>query len=270
MNIIEKKDIDFDSLSKYECTVHTESNLFYDDNYMYKMFNEDASKSYLLRKKVKLEALSDGTPLDSAILPIDIIMDNKVLSGYTMNYIKNATPIFKFNSKNNSINDFFRLMYGVSLSLRNIHNDPRNIVVGDLSISNIIFDENMKHYFSDFDSVMIGKLHEDRVPLALDRYARRCGLNRYDINKSTDRLCLILATLFVVFNKSIEEVSMREYDKTAEKVETIKNMRQIVVELKKHNAPVSDFPYLDELISDSVSQTKKKIKTTTENIQNIR
>ena len=237
---------------------------------MYKMFNEDASSFYLLRKKVKLEALSDGEPLDSAILPNKIIMDNKLLSGYIMNYIKNATPIFCFFSKNKNINAFFKLMNDVSLSLRNIHNDPRNIVIGDLSISNIIFDENMKHYFVDFDSVMIGKLNEDRVPFALERYARRCGLNKYNIDRSTDRLCLILATLFVVFNKSIEEVSMREYDEVSERIETLKNMREIVLEMKKYNALIPNFPYLDELISPSVFQNKKKIKSTSKNIQNIR
>ena len=263
MNIIDKKDINFDKLSIYKCPANSESKLFYDKHNMYKMFN-DTNNIYLLRKKLKLEILSDGEKIDSAVLPDSIIMSDRSLSGYAMKRISDGVPIFDFTSKNRNVNLFLNMMNNVSLSLRNIHLDPRNIVIGDLSISNIIFDKNMKHYFIDFDSVMIDKIIADRVPYSLDRYAKRCGIYKYDINKNTDRLCLILSTLFILFSKSIEEVSKKEYDEKAEKIETLKNMREIVLEIKKYNNIIPELPYIDELIITN----KKKIKTI--NTKNIR
>lgn len=259
MDIIQKKDIDFNSLLVYDSPANSESILFYDDDYMYKMFKEK-DDIHLLRKKLKLELLSLGGSIDSAILPESMIMDDKRLSGYKMQLINTATPIFDFCSKSRNVNDFLRLMYGVSLSLRNIHNDPRKIVVGDLSISNIIFDENMKHYFIDFDSVMIGKIPADRVPYSLERYARKCGISKYDVSKDTDKFCLFLSFFFVIFRKSIEEVSMREYDAVSEKVESLRNMREIVLEIKKYKYLLLNLPYLDEIISSNIFINKRKIR----------
>jgi len=259
MEVLQKKDINFNSLFVYESPANSESVLFYDDDYMYKMF-KDTNTTYLIRKKLKLEMLADGGSLDSAILADSAIMDVRKLSGYRMHNVSDGTPIFDFCSKNRNINAYLRLMYNVSKSLRNIHNDPRNVVIGDLSVSNIIFDENMKHYFVDFDSVMIGKLSADRIPFALERYARKCGINKYSINRDTDRLCLFLTFFFVVFRKSIEEVSMNEYDIMAEKIETLKEMRPIVVELKKYNSLMPNLPYLDEMISSNVFAAKKRVR----------
>lgn len=258
MNVIEKQNIDFNNLTRYDCLVHTESELFYDDDYMYKMFRTDKNTKsiYLLRKKVKLESLCDGQLLDNVILPNSVIMHNGSLSGYRMKFVKNAIPIYDFISEDKSFDSFFELMYDVSLTLRNIHNDPRNIVVGDFSISNIIFDEYMNHYFVDFDSVGIGNLPVDRVPFSLERYARRCSINKYNINKNTDRLCLLFTTLFTVFDKSIEFVSMREYDKMIEQCQMLKYIRDIVLEIKKYNSIIPEIPYLDEM----VISCKKKIK----------
>lgn len=259
MEILQKKDINFNNLFWYECPANSESNLFYDDDYMYKMFKEE-NRAYLIRKKLKLEMLSDGGPMDNAVLANAMIMEYRMLSGYRMDKIVDGLPIFEFCTKSKNINDFLRLMYNVSLSLRNIHDDPRNIVIGDVSISNILFDKDMKHYFVDFDSVMVDKLPADRVPFALERYAKKCGLERYDINRSTDRLCLMLAFFFVVFRRSIEKVSMMEYDEAAEKVETLRNMREIVVEIKKYRTFLPDLPYLDEMVSSDVFQNKKRVK----------
>lgn len=259
MEIIREEDIDFIKLKRLYCKVNSESIIFYNKTKLYKMFKE-LSNWQLRRKKTKIELLHDGGELKDVVMPKEQIVNGIYLSGYTMDNIKNSIPIFDFTSRSKSINEFLNLIYRVSLSLRTIHNDPRNIVVGDLSFSNIIIDENMKHYFVDFDSCMIDKIPMDRIPAILDDYTKKRNIRLREINQDTDKFCLMLSTLYTIFRKDIDHVTMTEFDEKAERVNTLKNMREIVLDIKKNGNKIPNVPYIDEVIAKSTLSTKKRIK----------
>lgn len=257
MEIIRERDIDFSNLKKLKCDVNSESRLYYDEDTIYKMF-KNLSFKHLRRKQKKIELLSDGAVLNSVVMPNQQILKGFVLSGYTMDYINDSLPLFEFTRRSQNVYVFLQLVRRLSLSLKEIHNDPRNIIVGDLSFSNIIFDDDFKHYFVDFDSCMIDGISSDRICFLLSDYINKRGKYRIDINENTDRLSLILCTLYTIFLKQIDEISMYDFDMVADKVEMLKNMRNIVLEIKKYGKIIPDVPYLDEIIP--ITKIKKQIK----------
>ena len=257
MEVIQKETIDFSDLHKISCRANSESNLYNDGEVLYKIFKKIPYR-HLRRKKEKIELLSNGIELNNVVLPKDIIVSGSLLSGYTMDYKKEAIILFEFVKRSKNINEFLKLVYNVSQTLREIHNDPRNIVVGDMSFSNVIFDKNFEHYFVDFDSCMIDGIPSDRISFLLSDYTVTRRIYNFDINKNTDRLSLILCMLHTIFAEEIDEISMYDYDYVSERVETLKNMREIVLEIKKNKKHIPEVPYVDELIK---TQNKKRVKT---------
>jgi len=256
MDIIRKADIDFKSLQRLKCRANSESNLYSDGENLYKIF-KGLMPMQLRRKERKIEMLGDGTKIDNVILPESKIMDGNLLSGYNMMYVKDALILFEFAKRSKNINDFFRMVYEVSLTLRKIHNDPRNIVVGDLSFSNIIFDKNFNHYFVDLDGCMIGDIPSERLCFLLWDYVKYRGMYRFDVNKNSDVFSLMLCTLHTIFGVSVDNISMYDYDFISERVENLRNIRKFVVEMKKKNNFLPEVPYMDEVIK---IPSKKKIK----------
>ena len=110
-----------------------------------------------------------------------------------MKYISDANTFRKYRNNNS----FILLLYIISLSLKKIHTDPRNIVIGDLHFGNIIIDSNLNHYFIDMDSCMIDGLLPERLPNIIVSYANNRGNFWFDISRETDKLCMFLL-LFTV------------------------------------------------------------------------
>lgn len=256
MDIIRSEDIDFSRLRKLKCRANTESDLYCDGESLYKTF-KGLNLSGFRRKERKIDLLSDGCQIDNVIMPKSKIMSGSLMTGYGMDYVKDSLILFEFVKKNKNINDFLRLIYDVSLTLRKIHDDPRNIVVGDLSFSNIIFDDNYKHYFVDFDGIMIDDIPSERISFLLDDYTKLRGMYRFKVDRNTDTFSLMLCTLHTIFGEEIDNMSMYDYDFVAERVETLKNIRQFVVEMKKRNNYFPEVPYMDEVIK---VPCKKKVR----------
>lgn len=257
MNIINKEDIDFRKLIKLKCRANNESRLYHNDDELYKIY-KGLLRNELRRKNKKIELLSDGANIDNVILPKDKIMSENILSGYSMDYVKGSLILFEFAKRSKNVNDFLRVIYEVSLTLRKIHNDPRNIVVGDLSFSNIIFDKEFNHYFVDFDSVKIDDIPSDTISFLMDDYTKIRGMYRFKVSKETDIFSLMLCTLHTIFGEEIDKISMYDYDLVAERVETLKNIRNIVIEMKKYNRYIPEVPYMDDIIK---LPSKQRIKT---------
>ena len=256
MDVVGREDIDFSSLRKLNCRANSESNLYYGGDTLYKIF-KGLNPIELRRKERKIELLHDGDKIDNVVMPKSKVINGNLISGYSMDYIKDSLILFEFAKKNKNINDFLRLIYDVSLTLRKIHDDPRNIVVGDLSFSNIIFDEKFKHYFVDFDGCMINGISSERISFLLNDYTRLRGIFRFNVNKSTDMFSLMICTLHTIFGEEIDKVSMYDYDFVSERVETLRNIRKLVIEIKKRNNFIPEVPYMDEVIKVS---GKKRVK----------
>lgn len=256
MDIIRRDDIDFSKLQKLKCRANSESNLYSDEEILYKMF-KGLTPIGLRRKERKIELLGEGQQIDNVIMPNSKVIDGNLMFGYGMDYIKDSLILFEFAKRNKNINDFLRLIYDVSLTLRKIHEDPRNIAVGDLSFSNIIFDKNYRHYFVDFDGCMIDDFPSEKISFLLADYTKVRGMYRFSVDKNTDIFSLMLCTLHTIFGEEIDKVSMYDYDFVSERVETLKNIREFVVEMKKHNNFIPEVPYMDEVIK---VPSKKRIK----------
>lgn len=253
MVTLDIRDIDFSELEIFNGVNSTESTLFYDEHYFYKLFDNNFDGR---NKEKKLLLLNDGDKIPDVVIPDILIKNNGLMSGCVMERIKDANSLSKY--KNSNV--FIMLLYVVSQSLKKIHSDPRNIVIGDLHFNNIIIDSNIKHHFIDIDSCMIDGISADRLPISLKHYILNRGNFKFDVSKNTDKLCLILAMISALFGKSIDSLCMDEYDDKAEQVYTLKNMRNIFVELKNNNNCIVNVPYLHELISINDFPAFKKVR----------
>lgn len=256
MNVIRKEDLSFNNFKKLKCRANSESDLYSDGEKIYKIFKKITPRE-LKRKERKIELLADGNKIENVILPESKIVNGSLISGYSMDYVKDSMILFEFAKKNKNLNDFLKVVYEVSLTLRKIHDDSRKIVVGDLSFSNIIFDKDFNHYFVDIDGSMIGDIPSERISFLLSDYTVLRGMYRFNVDKNSDVFSLMLCTLHTIFGIEIDKVSMYDYDFISEKNETLKNMREYVVQMKKKNNYIPNVPYMDEIIK---LPSKKRVK----------
>lgn len=257
MEVLDIREMDFNKLKLFDDIISTESSLYFDDELFYKFF-DSFNKADVNNKRNKLLLLNDGDNSFDAVIPNILINNGNITCGCAMPNIKDAFPLFKY--RNSGI--FILLLYAVSLSLKKIHNDPRNIVVGDLHFNNILVDKNGKHYFIDFDSCKIGNISQDRLPTTLMEYVNNRGKFQFDVNVETDKLAMFLSTINALFGKKIDTLSIKEYDEKAEQLYTLKNMRNYFLEVKNNGTIICDVPYMSELISiNDFPGSKIKIRT---------
>lgn len=242
MEILDIRDIDFSKLIILNYIRSSESTLYCDDELFYKLYDNLLTAS---RKTKKLLLLNDGEIVPDAVIP-NILIKNKCINyGCAMNNIKNSSGLIKYKNSDK----FIFLVNNVSISLEKIHSDPRRIVVGDLHFNNILVDTNGKHYFVDFDSCMVDGIPQDRLPKNFMNYVYNRGNFKFKVGSDTDKLCMFLSVLGALFGKDIDDLTMNEYDERAEKLTTLRNMRNYVMEIKNNSNTIPEVPYLHELIS---------------------
>ena len=248
------EDINLDDLPILNSGGHQESTLFHDDTTVYKIF-DDLTDSERNRKQTKVELLGDGGPLPLTIMPQDELVYGIFgdrFEGYSMDYIKDAkTLYYAFTREKNYISSFLYIMNIVSQAIKNIHSDPRNIVISDVHADNIILDKQLNPYLIDMESAKIDGIKNDTMPLSLKQYLSNRNLysqkEQFVTTKNTDRLCLIMMTLGIIFRTNIDKLSLYEFDKKTEQIETLKNMRNLVIEIQK-SVQIPEVPYIHELI----------------------
>ena len=262
MEKIELNQISLEKLRKISGKKNLESNIYHDGSIAYKIF-KNMSKEALDIKERKIELLDAGDPLPKTVMPISKIVSGDLFSGYSLKYIKDTRTLYVLYTKTKDINLFFQILSIVSETVEKIHQDPRNIIIGDLHLDNILVDNDFNPYFIDIDSCQIDRIPNETIPSSLGVYRYNRALDWLDATKSQDRLCLVLCSLGLIFKKHIDFVSLREYDKKAEEIETLRNMRELVLEIKKSKG-IPNMPYIHELIasSDTVRRpnTRKKIQ----------
>ncbi len=241
MKILDIRDIDFNELEMLD-VLSSESTLYYDEKLFYKLYD---NLQNIQRKEKKILLLNDGNNEFDAVIPHILIKNRLITYGCAMERIKNTNSLIKY--KKSDI--FILLLYAVSLSLKKIHNDPRNIVVGDLHFNNILIDNKGRHHFIDFDSCMIDGIPHDRIPNNFMEYVGNRGNFEFKVGQDTDKLCMILSFINSLFGKGIDSLSIDEYDEKAEKIYTLKNLRDIVLGIKNNSFGIPCVPYLHEIIS---------------------
>lgn len=259
MERIQLNSINFDKLKKINCEHHLESELFHDNKKAYKIFYE-YPKYKLVKKERKIELLHDGTKLPHVVTPIDKLDNDSQFIGYTMKYIYDSIPLYDIKRRNRDRKLLFKIISTISKSLQTIHTDPRNIMVGDLNFNNIILDRSFNPYFIDFDSCKIDGLENETIPAILGGYFQNRNIKIPATNQNTDKISLLLSVLDIIFEKDIAYITMYEYDKKAEYIKTLRNMRTLVLEMKK-TRKVPTVPYVHDLIEKSDIQPKRKKRT---------
>ena len=253
MRKIYLEDIDFDTLEKISGASHKESTLFYDKNTIYKLF-DDLSDSERRRKETKVELLGDGTQLPLTVMPKDKIVYgflNDRFEGYSMDYISDSTTLLKAFTRNKKIYLFIYLINNISKAIEKIHKDPRNIVISDLHAKNFILDKNFNPYIVDIESAKIDGIKNDTISLSLHNYLSNRNLyTNIETTPNTDRLCLLMMSLNIIFGKDIDKISQYEYEEKAEQLATLRNMKELVLEIKK-SSNIPEVPYIHESIQYS-------------------
>lgn len=256
MKKINLANIDLTKLPQLNDSPHLESDLYHNDEIVYKIFkNFDEYK--INKKQRKIELLRDGNSLPNVLMPIDNLYFNDTFFGYTMKYIMDSITLFNFNARSKDIKIFLQILTTISKSLKEMHQDPRDIIIGDLNFDNIILDKNYNPYFCDIDSCKINGLLNETNPAIVVSYLKNRRISNIDTNRNKDRLSLLLSTLYMIFKKHIDELSIYEFDKKAEHLETLRNIRNLILEIKKYQN-IPEVPYIHELISPSDIETKKE------------
>ena len=149
MNKIKVHDIDF-SVLNVMAHQGSKSIIYEDDNICYKMLDLDYFFPYELNILERKLMDMDGIGINNVYLPVDLIVDNDRLVGWTLNKFKNSIPIYdKFSSQFLDFKELFECVLKASLILREIHKNK--IICHDLSFDNILVDNNGNVAFCDLD-----------------------------------------------------------------------------------------------------------------------
>lgn len=244
MEKISIRDLDFNKLT-YKNYHNEESDIYIGDNKLYKLFKY-FDYEQLENKEKKIELLNNKDLDKRIIIPDIIITQNDCFRGCGMDYIDNTIQLFDYKKHYSDLNNFMKIVNSVSNVLENsIHKN--NIVVCDLSFSNIIIDEKLNPYFIDFESCSIDNIEPEVISTLVYYYYRHRKI-KININKNIDKLSLILYILYIIFRKKIENISLYEYDELKEQIYFLEELKELFLELKKQERFIPDVPYISEFI----------------------
>lgn len=136
-------------------------------NHVIKIFKEDKIDmgfkidiiSKILDKAGKIKNINNRDENYQYIIPEQLIIDNntKTIVGYKMKKVK-GFPISDLKNKTRVKKlgftriDIIKILISIGKGIETLHNEL-NIFIGDLNGRNILFDENKKIYFLDFDGM---------------------------------------------------------------------------------------------------------------------
>jgi len=244
MKKIKLEDINFSLLRKLD-EQGTESAIYTDGDVCYKMLNNlyPEEKDELYRKIIDTE----GLELDNVILPIDLIIKNEKLVGYTMKYIQNSTALYDlFSGRYIDSKKLFDYLNKVSIILRKLH--QKEIICQDLNFGNILVADN-DIFLCDFDSYSYSKYESPFVSLRLKKFINGYRKEAICINKNLDRISILLSLYDLIFFKEIQKITKKQHNLLSEHLETFKNCRIYIEKMINRNASLPEIPYIDELIN---------------------
>ena len=70
-----------------------------------------------------------------------------------------------------------------------------------------------------------------------------------EVNKDTDRLCLMLLSLIMPFyNKCFDDISFEEFEKKCEDIEGLSILHDYFVKLKEAKDKIPEVPYVGDIL----------------------
>lgn len=248
MEKINLKDIDLSEfeLSKIQGTTST---VYKKDDICLKLIDKipQEDKKTLLYKFLEM----DGIKLDDVLLPKILIMKDGNLEGYMMDNFKNSINMLDYLASTRYINCKYILetVKKASLILREIH--KKEIICLDLSFDNILIDNNGNIKYSDIDGCCYKDYDSNYISILLRNflkiYRKDYGIG---ISENLDRISFMLSFYLVMYLREIQTLNRRKYNKLANHINTLNNTREFANILVDRSNPISNIPYLDELIDD--------------------
>lgn len=246
MGIIKLDDIDLSKLEKTKIQ-GTKSTIYKQDDVCIKILDKlyPEEKQKLYRKLLEM----DGIRLNNAILPIDLIVNNGSLEGYTMEYFKDSINILDYFFRNRFVNckDIFDVVKRASIILREIHSS--GIICQDLSFENILIDINGNIKYSDLDGCCYKEYMSPFISYLLKYFLIDYRKEQYIIpSENLDRISFMLSFFAAVYFKEIQNLSKKKYNELSSKIRTLENVKTYANMLVNKDLKLPIVPYLDELI----------------------
>ena len=191
MEIINYKDIDVNSLNLVALQ-GTQSEVFVKGDKCYKL----VTTLYPTEKKsleAKFKAM-DGIEIDNVLLPKELIMDNGLLMGYTMEYFPDSFNMFdRFaRVKKIDVNEIFKATIKVSKTLKEIHD--KGIILQDFSFENILINGKGDIRFSDIDGCTYKGINSPFISTIMNNYYQYM-MKTPKIDENLDRQSLFFSML---------------------------------------------------------------------------
>ena len=254
MDLINIKELEFDKM-KLKPQQGTQSLVYDAGDICIKIFNSLSDEE---RKKTmkKLQEM-DGITIDGVLFPLDLIVENGLLKGYTMHNFKNSINMFDFYGSVKKVNckNIFNAIKKASEIVRKLHDN--NIIVQDLSFDNILVNKDENIVFTDIDSCRYKDYSSPYYSLLLYEYTNGFQNCNFPSSKEVDKLSLILATFQIIFINEIQRVTSRQYNHLSKKLNTLNNMRPYT---NLEISSINDLPYVDSLLDTNDDYVLNRIK----------
>lgn len=248
MDKIKLGDIDFSKLDKFKIQ-GTSSTMYKNDDKCIKILDKftDEERFDLYMKLLDM----DGIKIDNVLMPIDLIIDDGNLIGYTTEYFKYSINLYdKFiNDRYVNVKDIFKAVKKASNILRNIHDNE--IVYQDLSFDNILIDKDGNVKFIDIDACNYKNHMSNIISMILKRFMIDYRKENIILTENVDKISMYISTFCTLYIKEIQNISNKKYNSLASHVKTLDNMYKVSRILVDKKNRISELPYLDELIDDS-------------------
>lgn len=244
MNKIKVQDIDFTSLSTIKHQ-GSKSIIYEDDEICYKILNGwyISEKELLYKKLMEM----DGLNIDNVYFPIDMIVNDSGLVGFTLKKFKNSMPIYdKFAGRFVDFKELFEYIAKACQILREMHKN--RIICQDLSFDNILVDDSGNVAFCDLDGCCYNGYESPFISMPMKKLIYEYRQEEFIACENYDRISMLVSFFYLIYNKYLYRIPKSDFEILSRDVETVdKAMIYVNILLNKHKS-ISDFPYFDELI----------------------
>lgn len=244
MNKIKLEDIDFSMLNKMHHQ-GSKSIMYEDENLCYKILDGlyPSERNLLYRKLLEM----DGLNIDNVYLPIDLIVNDEILVGFTLNKFKNSLTIYdKFFGQFVDFKELFGYIIKACQILREMHKN--GIICQDLSFDNILVDDNGNVAFCDLDGCFYNGYESPFVSMPMKKLICEYRKEEFIACENFDRISMLVSLYYLIYKKYLYEISRYDLYSLSKHVGTISKTRIYVNALLDKSKSIPDVPYLDELI----------------------
>lgn len=146
-------------------------------------------------------------------------------------------------------------MYKYIKTLKEVH--EAGILLPDFNFSNILVDKNLEYYFSDFDSASLDGTIGAISSLSA-YYLRKKGILIPDkAIEEYDKISLIMQFAGILLEDNILSVKEYNYDKKIEEHDVLKDIKEVVFDIKSSEGIIRNVPYLHEIIEGKEKNCQK-------------